>query len=470
MKPDFLLRTELARRLYDESAAPARYIDYHTHLDPKRLASNEPFQDINELWLQCDPYKWRAMRLCGVPESLITGSGDAAAQFRAWGETLPMLAGNPLAIWSRMELHDFFSIDEPLTAASADRIRQQCNEQLKDERFRPRQLLQRLGARVVVTSDDWLEDLLPHQTASRQRDGLQVLPSLRADQALRFGEPEFPHWLERLRDRTKRAIRDLDDYLAALDECLNGFAAAGCQLADHGLDRLPPLPCEPEEAARLFQKVLDHQGAPDEWEQLQGYLLLELADRYAARGWVMQWHIGARRQTSSQLAARAHRPGGYACIDDPIGTQQLCAWLDRLERNPHGLPRSIIYPLNPHDYEGVATLTGSFVQEGVPGKIQLGPAWWYNDHYGGIRRHLEAVSAYSLLGHFIGMATDSRSFLSGVRHHYFRRILCDYLGELVERGELADDSDTLMDLVERLCSRNAIQTFQLNANASQQAA
>lgn len=390
---DFLLKTALARRLYHEHAAPLPIIDYHNHLDARALADDRAFENIAQLWVATDPYKHRAMRIAGVPERLITGDATDREKFDAWAATLPQTLGNPLFHWTALELKRYFGIDELLSRESAPSIWSRCNEQLRDADFTARQLIARANVECLCTSDALGDDLQAHAKLAASGFSTRILPSLRDPDAL---------------DGTR----------------LDLFQQLGCRLADHAVT-----------------------GFDSE-------LLRASAGEYARRGWILQLHIGAQRQTSTRLRHLAGPAGGYATIGSACDIAALCRFLDALEQE-NALPRTILYPLNPADYPALATLTGSFAEDGVRGKLQLGPAWWYNDHALGIRSHLDALASYGLLSSFIGMTTDSRSLLSMVRHEYFRRILCDWLGDQVETGAFPGDLDILGQLVRAIACENA---------------
>ncbi len=455
-KGSYLLPGETARNLY-AAAAPLPVVDIHTHLDPKRFAENAPFEDFADLWIAADPYKWRAMRMNGIPESVITGSVAPAERFAAWTATLSMLAGNPLFEWSHLELRNFFGIEAVLTQENADSVRRQVNERLGEEAALPRSLLKLAGVETFMTSDGWLDNLEWHRQCREAKTDPKMLPSLRADQALEVDSPGFVAWLGKLTDTTGKDTATLRGFWEALEARLDAFAAVGCRLSDHGIDHLFFEPCSDSEAETLFKKAASGQKLEaGEADALRTDLLVRLAGAYARRGWTMQLHIGAQRKTSSRLASVAGKAGGYACIGSSLDVATLVCLLDAMEERG-GLPRTILYPLNPSDYEMLGSLLGSFVEDGVPGKLQLGAAWWFNDHRYGIERHLEAVSAYGLLGRFIGMVTDSRSFLSGVRHEVFRRILCAHLGDLIERGQLPNEPYLILPLLRNVCYNNARQ-------------
>lgn len=396
---DFLLTSSTARRLYHEHAAPLPIIDYHNHLNPLDLAEDRAFENLTQLWIASDPYKHRAMRIAGVPERLITGDATDREKFDAWAATLPQTLGNPLFAWSALELDRFFGISEFLGPASSDRIWHACNEKLRAPEFHARQLIARANVECLCTSDPLGSDLQAHAALAASGFAPRVLPSLRIDS------------LPSIEGNSLAPQLDL-------------FGRLGCRLADHSLTSF----------------------AADSWQVL--------AAAYRQRDWILQLHMGAERATSSRLRSLAGPAGGYATIGNSCDIAALCRFLDGLE-GAGALPRVILYPLNPADYPALATLTGSFAEDGIRGKIQLGPAWWYNDHALGIRQHLDALSSYGLLSTFIGMTTDSRSLLSMVRHEYFRRVLCDWLGDQIEAGTMPGDSILTSQLVRAIAYDNA---------------
>ncbi|MBC2602568.1 glucuronate isomerase [Puniceicoccus vermicola] len=451
----FLLKTEASRSLYIEHAANAPLIDFHTHLSPKTFVENQPFSDISELWVASDPYKWRAMRIHGVPERFITGDASAKEKFAAWASTLPHLIGNPLYDWARMELAKYFQVDEPLSPENASEIREVCNQRLQEADFRPQALLQQSGVETFVTSDSWLDSISPHLRARQEGLQPQMFPSLRADAAFAFGSTEYPQWLQSLREVNGHPLQSLADFLEILSKRLDDFNKAGCRLADHGMDTVVYAPCSDGEAEAIFAKILtDHIPSEDEVAKISTFLILWLSGEYTKREWTLQLHMGARRETSSRLAGLSGKAGGFAVMRNRVDDKALVSLLDQMEHRA-SLPRIILYSLHAADYDWMSCLSGSFVEEGLSGKVQLGPAWWFNDHHDGIERQLRSVAAYGVLAHSVGMNTDSRSFLSSVRHRYFRRILCNLVGEWVEAGRLDPENPSTALLLENICFRNA---------------
>ncbi len=452
---DFLLGSKTARRLYHEIAAPLPIVDYHCHLDPRDLAADRRFGNLAQLWVTGDPYKHRAMRIAGVPERLITGDALEREKFDAWAATVPQTLGNPLHHWTALELKRYFAIDEPLTAGSAERIWTAANARLAAPGFSARGLLAQRNVACACTSDRLLDDLSAHDALAVAGGGLRVRPSLRADDVVAVEAADFAEWVGALGRATNSVIADYDAFRAAVARRLDVFAAAGCRLSDHGLDAFRYVTVSDAEAATLFARRLAGETlTAGEVIRLRCGLLRFLGVEYARRGWIMQVHLGAQRRTSSRLRRVAGPAGGYAGIGAACDIPSLVGWLDDLE-GAGALPRTILYPLNPVDFAPLAVLSGSFVREGGPGHVQLGPAWWFNDHAAGMRAQLEAIANYGVLSVFIGMTTDSRSLLSMVRHEYFRRVCCDWVGAESESGALPADPAELAALVRAVCHDNA---------------
>lgn len=458
---DFLLGSPTARRLFHEVAAPLPVVDFHCHLDPQVLAQNRRFGDLTELWIAHDPYKHRAMRMAGVPERVITGPASAREKFDAWAATVPRTIGNPLHHWTALELQRYFAIEEPLTAESAERIWTAANARLVEPAFTARGLLAQRHVHCLCTSDRLLDDLSPHAMLAREGGTLRVWPSLRADDLVAVEQAGFPAWVRELGTAVGGEISNYDDFRAAVTRRLDYFSAAGCRLSDHGIDDFRYQTVNDAETAALFGRRLGGEVLPlIEAMRLRSGLLRFLGASYAQRGWIMQVHLGAQRHTSSRLRRLVGPAGGYAGIGGGCDIPSLVAWLDDLER-VDALPRTVLYPLNAADFAPLAVLSGSFVEDGVPGKVQLGPAWWFNDHAAGMRAQLEASANYGLLSVFIGMTTDSRSLLSMVRHEYFRRIACDWIGAQAETGALPAATGELTALVRALCHDNAARALSL---------
>ncbi|MEO6003928.1 MAG: glucuronate isomerase [Opitutus sp.] len=451
---DFLLTTPLAQRLFHEHAAAAPIIDFHCHLDAQDLALDRRFANIGQLWVTTDPYKHRAMRIAGVPEKFITGLATDQEKFLHWAETVPQTLGNPLYHWTALELKRYFDIDEPLSPASAERIWQHCNQRLAEPDWTARGLLRQRNVECVCTSDRLLDDLSAHATLATVDFGTRVLPSLRADDITAVESPGFENWVRQLGALTGTSITSYSTFWDAVVRRLDAFQTLGCRLADHALDDFVYVKVERGETAALFQRLLSSESLSTvELLRLRCGLLHELGVNYGQRGWILQLHLGAKRHTSTRLRNLLGSAGGFASIGNTTDVPSLCGFLDHLETEGR-LPRTILYPLNPVDFAALATLSGSFVEDGVAGKVQLGPAWWFNDHASGMRAQLEAIANHGLLSVSIGMTTDSRSLLSMTRHEYFRRVLCGWLGEQVERGAFPNHPDELARLVCALVYHN----------------
>ena len=447
---DFLLETEAASELFHSYAEGAPVVDYHNHLEVKDICDDRHFGNIGLLWVAEDKYKHRAMRMAGVDEEYISGKASDYEKFLKWCQVLPRLVGNPLFHWSCFEMKQIFGVDELPCSDNADQIWTHCNSLLQKEEFSNNAILRRFSVRKLTTSDDFTSDISLHRKATAV-SGIDVTPSLRADSALAFGSDSFASWLDKLSGG--RPVDSLDCYLSLLSEHLDLFDQSGCRLADHALDNgFRFIRTSRTIAQELFSRVMD--GEKPDLTPLRSFLLEYLAEEYGRRSWVMQLHIGAERWTSSRLRKLSGPAGGYACPGNSVQVNSLCDFLDALDCRDR-LPGVILYTLNPADNAILSTMTGSFATSGRQ-KIQFGPAWWYNDHKCGIEENLAALSSYSILSNSIGMTTDSRTILSFSRHEYFRRILCNWFGGQMTRGELPSNLDFLGQTVLDIAYRNAL--------------
>jgi glucuronate isomerase len=452
---DFLLVSTVGRSLYHDHAAALPVIDYHCHIDPQAVADDRRFADVAELWVCGDPYKWRAMRMNGIPEREITGSASNLDKFRAWAATVPYTIGNPLFHWTGLELKRYFGVDELLQPRTADAIWARCNRRLGTPEYSARGLLRQAKVEVLCTSDDLLDTLTPHRRMRDEGGDLTMLPSLRADSLVAVDTPGFTAFCRSLAELTGIRVDSIAAYKAAVRIRLDVFGELGCRVADHALDQPVFEPVADDVAARVFERVLaGAESSALERMQLKTALLVFAGAEYHRRNWIMQLHIGAQRATSQRLRDLAGPAGGFACIGPSTDVARVCAFLNRLEAEGT-LPRTILFTLNPSDTDMYASVTGSFAEEGVPGKVQFGPAWWWNDNRDGILRQLRALGNMGLLGRHIGMTTDSRSLLSYSRHEYYRRIVCNLIGEWVEAGDLPDDQELLARFVKDICYFNA---------------
>lgn len=453
---DFLLQSPLARQLYRDYVQGLPIVDYHNHLSASDLAADRKWADIGELWVAGDPYKHRAMRLCGVEERCISGPASTREKFDAWCRIFHKTAGGPLFHWSLLELRNIFGIEELPSAQTAQSIWDRCNRLLQTPDFSTLAIMRKWNCKRLTTSDDIVDNISVHRAATAVAGDIEITPSLRADSTLAFQSPAFDKLLDKL--SATRAIRTLEDYLAAIDERLDAFDHSACRLADHALDNGWRFSlCEAPKAAQHFAKVLCGQSlSAEEAVELKSFVLFHLAQQYARRGWIMQLHIGAERFTSSRLRSLAGAAGGYASLGHSCDIRSLCSLLDKLDQCGQ-LPKTLLYTLNPADNAALAVLTGSFSQDGVSAKLIFGPAWWYNDHKMGMEEQLRTLASYSLLPTFIGMTTDSRNILSFSRHDYFRRILCNMLADLALKGELPSQADFLGPIAADIAYHNAEQ-------------
>jgi glucuronate isomerase len=453
---------ETAIGLYHEYAKQMPIIDYHCHLNPQEIYENKRFKNITEVWLYGDHYKWRAMRANGVEERLITGGEGVTDydRFLAWAKTVPATLGNPLYHWSHLELQRIFGISDIINEKNAPIIWEKANAQLNGEGFAVRDLIRKSNVETLCTTDDPADSLEYHiKLKETENLGFQVLPSFRPDKGLEINRSTFLPWIKRLEEASKIAISTYDHLLEALESRVRFFHSVGGRVSDHALDYVPYAEATKEEAAAIFAKAL--QGKPvslEEEKQYKTYTLLFLGRLYARHGWAMQFHINAHRNNNSRMLAQLGPDTGFDSINDSPLAYPLVRLLDALERD-NALPRTILYSLNARDNDVLASIIGSFQGGGIPGKIQLGSAWWFNDTKEGMIDQMKSLANMGLLSRFVGMLTDSRSFLSYTRHEYFRRILCNLLGEWVEQGEAPDDKEWLGGIVQDICYNNAKQYF-----------
>ncbi len=467
---DFLLQSETARRLFHDHAKGQPIVDYHTHLSAADIAADRRFSNLTEIWLEGDHYKWRAMRANGIAERLCTGEATAEEKFRAWASTVPMTLRNPLYHWTHLELQRHFGITELLDGKSATAIWERANEILQ-QGLTVRGILAKFRVRVVCTTDDPVDDLSSHQAyaqaaqsgADPRASGILMLPTFRPDRALQIDQLEsFLPWLERLRSASNIDVRDLKTFLDALRQRHDHFGRHGCRAADHGLSRCFATACGEQDAARIFDNAMQGRATgPEEHEAFATFLMLFFGRLHAEKGWVMQLHLGARRNLSSKAMTALGPDGGFDAIGDWRQGEALTAYLAHLQQ-VDALPRVVLYNSNPADNHLFATTAASFhASDGNSGALQYGPAWWFLDQKDGIAEQLNVLSSVGLLSRFVGMTTDSRSFMSFPRHEYFRRILCDVVGAEVERGELPNDEALLGDMIGAVCQRNAESYFGL---------
>ena len=464
---DFLLGSKTALRLYHGYAAAEPILDYHSHLSPCDIAADRRFHDLFEIWLEGDHYKWRAMRANGIPELLCTGDAPSFEKFLAWARTVPFTLRNPLYHWTHLELKRYFDIGVLLDESSAHAVWDRANMLLQSADLTARGILRKFNVRALCTIDDPCDDLKYHQDISASEKNFRAFPTFRPDRAFAVDAPEeFIPWVGQLEAASNIDISSLGDFLRALKKRHDYFHAEGGRLSDHGLKHCYNSPCSEKAASAVFAKARAGVSATEEEaEQFASHLLLFFGRLDAEKGWTKQLHLGALRSVNTRRARELGTDKGFDSIGDWNQAEALCSFLDKLDQE-HSLPKTIVYNLNPADNYAFAAAIGSFQEGPVAGKIQLGSGWWFLDQKEGIEWQLNALSNTGLLSRFIGMLTDSRSFMSFPRHEYFRRVFCNMLGREVEYGELPNDEKLLGKMVQNVCFRNAEQYLGLGAAGS----
>ena len=457
---NFLLETATAERLYHDHAAKMPIIDYHCHLPPRDLAEDRQFENLTQIWLEGDHYKWRAMRTNGVSERYCTGDAPDWEKFEKWAQTVPYTMRNPLYHWTHLELKNPFGIAQILDESTARGIYDRCGEMLREKTFSAQGILQQMNVKVVCTTDDPTDDLSWHQQIKDSGFDIQVLPAFRPDKSLNAGNPQALNaWLDKLAEITGSEMAHFIDLLDALRQRADFFESMGCKLSDHGIETAYADDFTDEEVNYIFQKVrLGHALNELEIDKYRSALLYYLGEMYHEKGWTQQFHLGALRSNNSRMLRLLGPDTGFDSIGDFEIARPLSRFLDRLDASD-SLPRTILYNLNPRDNEVIASMIGNFNDGSIPGKMQFGSAWWFLDQKDGMEKQLNALSNMGLLSRFVGMLTDSRSFLSYPRHEYFRRILCNMLGNDVESGQLPHDMNWLGQLVENISYYNARDYF-----------
>jgi len=457
MDENFLLTTKTAQKLYFDYAEKMPLCDYHCHLSPKEIWENKPYTSITQVWLGGDHYKWRAMRAYGIDEEYITGSKSDKEKFLAWAKTIQYCIGNPLYHWTHLELQRFFGIYEPLTEKNAEEIYDKINALLAKDGFCPRDFIEKSNVAVICTTDDPKDTLEYHTKIAEERKmKTKVLPTFRPDKAVEINRDGFCDYIAELGEVSGIKIICIEDLYNALTKRIEYFHNAGCRISDHGMTYIPYRTglCADE----IFKKALNGEKVSFEEEEVfKTAVLLHCGREFAKRNWAMQIHINAIRNNNSRMFERLGPDTGFDSIHDLKLAENLSGFLDALEKE-NALPKTIFYSLNPNDNYVLASMMGNF-QGGTKGKMQLGSAWWFNDHRDGMEEQMKNLANVGLLSCFVGMLTDSRSFLSYPRHEYFRRILCNILGDWVENGEYPADYEILGEIVEGICFNNAMEYF-----------
>ncbi|HEY0743098.1 MAG TPA: glucuronate isomerase [Chryseosolibacter sp.] len=462
---DFLLHNEFSKRLYHGFAKDLPIIDYHCHLSPKDIGTDRKFRTISEIWLEGDHYKWRAMRTLGVNEKFITGDGSDLEKFQQWAFTVPHTMRNPLYHWTHLELQRYFGIKELLDPNSALNIYTKANDLLQRPEYTTRSLLRRMKVELVGTTDDPTDSLEFHQQLHQENFQVAIKPSFRPDKSFAIENVRtYNDYLKSLGAVTGNEIKTFSDLLSALEKRIEYFHAAGCRISDHGLEQLYFAGNAPLKVEDIFKKLLSGKTATEEERIVFKYsVLLELCRLYHKKGWVQQFHLGALRNTNERMLQKLGPDTGFDSIGDFSQAQALARFFNELDRT-NQLTKTIVYNLNPSDNEVIGTMIGNFNDGSVKGKIQFGSAWWFLDQKDGMEKQINSLSNLGLLSCFIGMLTDSRSFLSYPRHEYFRRILCNLIGKDVVNGELPWDEKWLGKLVSDVCYHNAKEYFGLETH------
>ena len=459
---DFLLQSESARRLYHDYAKEMPVVDFHNHLPPDEINEDKKFTNLSEIWLKGDHYKWRAMRTAGINEKFITGEASDREKFLAWAKTVPQTLKNPLYHWTHMELKRYFDIDELLNEESAEAIWEQTKQAFESDTFSTRSLLAGKKVEVVCTTDDAVDSLEHHRKymQNRKKEELVMYPTFRPDNAMKLEDTQgFVAYVKKLRAVSGVDIHDYESYVQALRLRHDYFDTLGCRASDHGIEEPYADEYTGKEVEEIFLKALGNQEVSEqEVRKFKSAMMHEFALMDNEKGWAFQMHIGALRNNNTRGYQNIGADKGFDSIGDFEIARPLSRFLDRLEVSGQ-LPRIILYNLNPSDNAVFSTMIGNFMGDGVEGKLQHGPAWWFHDQKEGMEDHLQTLSNMSLLNRFVGMVTDSRSFLSFPRHEYYRRVLCNILGSDMERGIVPQDFGMIGDMVKRLCYNNALDYF-----------
>lgn len=464
MNADFLLKTETARKLYHEYAEQMPIIDYHCHINPQEIYEDRRYQSITQVWLGGDHYKWRAMRSCGVAEKYITGDASPAEKFQKWAECMPSLIGNPLYHWTHLELQRYFGITQPLNGDNAMEIYEKCNAILAQPEMSVRGIIRKSNVKLICTTDDPVDDLRWHEKlAADPTAPAVVLPAFRPDKAMRADKPTFPAYVAQLEKVVGFAINTAADMRRALANRIAYFNHHRCRVADHALDY--GFCVEASEAQLDDILARAKSGSAITWNEQLAYhtaMLIAVGKEYSRLNWVSQFHFACLRDNSAKMFAKLGPDTGYDCINDQPNAAGLARLLSKLEAEG-ALPKTILYSLNPADNGTIGSLIGAFQTDAaIPGKVQQGSAWWFNDHKPGMEAQMVSLMSLGAMGTFNGMLTDSRSFLSYTRHEYFRRILCNLFGQLVEDGEYPNDMKALGRMVENISYCNTLHYFRFD--------
>jgi len=459
MDKDFLLTTDTAKKLYHEYAETMPIVDYHCHINPKEIYEDRKFDNITQVWLGADHYKWRQMRSNGVEERFITGDASDRDKFQKWAETLEMAIGNPLYHWSHLELRRFFGYEGHLCGDTAEEVWNICNEKLQNG-MSAREMIKMAKVSLVCTTDDPADTLEWHKKIAEDESfDVQVVPAWRPEKAMNISKPDYTEYLEILGSASGVKISSFKTLIEALNDRLDYFHENSCSISDHSLDYVMYEPASEEEIEAIFAKRLDGKSLTAlEKKQFETAFMIEMGRAYHKKNWVMQLHFGVKRDNNRRIFGAIGADAGIDCISNHTPADQMADFLNALEETGQ-LPKTILYSLNPADNAAIGTIIGCFQSGEAVGKIQQGSAWWFNDHKTGMTEQMTSLASLGLLGNFIGMLTDSRSFLSYTRHEYFRRIACELIGSWVENGEYPEDYKTLEKIIKGISYNNAVRYF-----------
>ena len=463
MDKDFLLSTDMAKTLYHDYASQVPVLDYHCHINPQEIAENRKFENITQVWLGGDHYKWRQMRSNGVEEKYITGDASDREKFQKWAETMPKLIGNPLYHWSHLELKTYFGYEGYLNGDTAEEVWNLCNAKLQQDSMTVRNIIKQSNVTLICTTDDPIDSLEWHKKIKEDDTfDVQVLPAWRPDKAMNIEKPDFAAYMGKLSAASGIEVKDLASLKEALKNRMDFFAANGCSVSDHGLEYVMYFPADDAEVDAILKKALAGEAlTKEEQAKYKTAFMLFVARQYNRLNWVMQLHYGCKRDNNAYKFQQLGPDTGFDCINDYTPCAQLADFLNALSSTDE-IPKTIIYSLNPNDNASIGTIIGCFQGPGVAGRIQQGSAWWFNDHKTGMTDQMTSLANLGCLGNFIGMLTDSRSFLSYTRHDYFRRIMCELIGGWVDNGEYPADMKSLKEIVEGISYYNAVKYFGFN--------
>lgn len=460
MDQDFLLSSETAKHLYHDYAAKMPILDYHCHINPKEIFEDREFENITQMWLEADHYKWRQMRSNGVEEKYITGDATDREKFQKWAETLEMAIGNPLYHWSHLELKKYFGYEGHLCGETAQEVWDLCNEKIRTEHLTARKLVEMSNVTLICTTDDPVDSLEWHKKLAEDKSfATKVLPAWRPDKAMYIEKPDYTAYIAKLAEVSGVQINSFEALKKALSLRMDFFQSMGCVVSDHGLEYVMHEMADEDEIERIFKKRMSGEPVSRIEElRFKTAFMLAVGAEYAKRGWIMQLHYGVKRDNNRRIFGNLGPDAGIDCINNYAPSSQMADFLNELEVKGQ-LPKTILYSLNPTDNASIGTIIGCFQDSSSVAKIQQGSAWWFNDNKTGMIEQMTSLANLGLLGNFVGMLTDSRSFLSYTRHEYFRRILCELIGGWVENGEYPNDEKALKKIIEGVSYNNAVRYF-----------